>query len=74
MAILISKEFGEVNIHGSWLNLVETLFGKMARTFLKHIRVNTKQELKTRLLRGIQQINDNPVVHKWKIFDLAETF
>jgi transposase len=32
--------------HGSWLNLVETLFGKMARTFLKHIRVNSKQELK----------------------------
>ena len=25
--------------HGSWLNIVETLFGKMARTFLKHIRV-----------------------------------
>ena len=22
--------------HGSWLNLVETLFGKMARTFLKN--------------------------------------
>ena len=30
--------------HGSWLNLVETLFSKMARTFLKHIRVNSKQE------------------------------
>jgi hypothetical protein len=25
--------------HGSWLNLAENLFGKMARTFLKHIRV-----------------------------------
>ena len=25
--------------HGSWLNIVETLFGKMARTFLKRIRV-----------------------------------
>ena len=60
--------------HGSWLNLVETLFGKMARTFLKHIRVNTKSELKTRILRGIQEINDNPVVHKWKKFDIAETF
>jgi len=59
--------------HGSWLNLVETLFGKMARTFLKHIRVNTKQELKTRILRGIQEINDNPVVHKWKKFDIAVT-
>src|SRR5208282_747026 len=25
--------------HGSWLNLVETLFGKMAHTFLRQIRV-----------------------------------
>jgi hypothetical protein len=24
--------------HRSWLNLVETLFGKMAHTFLRHIR------------------------------------
>jgi transposase len=60
--------------HGSWLNLVETLFGKMARTFLKHVRVNTKQELKTRILRGIEEINDNPVVHTWKKFDIAKTF
>jgi transposase len=60
--------------HGSWLNLVETLFGKMARTFLKYIRVNTKQELKTRILSGIQEINANPVVHKWKKFDIEATF
>jgi len=52
--------------YGSWLNLVETLFGKMARTFLKHIRVNSKQELKERILLGIKEINDSPVVHRWK--------
>ncbi len=55
--------------HGSWLNLVETLFGKMARTFLKEIRVNTKKELKERILKGIEEINDAPVVHKWKKFN-----
>jgi hypothetical protein len=44
--------------YGSWLNFVERLFGKMARIFLNHIRVNTKQELKTRILKGIQEIND----------------
>jgi len=60
--------------HGSWLNLVETLFGKMARTFLKHIRVNSKQELKERILLGIQEINASPVVHRWKKFDFAHTF
>jgi len=57
--------------HGSWLNLVETLFGKMARTFLRHIRVETKAELKERILRGVAEINSAPVVHRWSKFDKA---
>ena len=56
--------------HGSWLNLVETLFGKMARTCLKQIRVHSKAELKERILRGIEEINAAPVVHRWKKFEL----
>ena len=56
--------------HGSWLNLVETLFGKMAHTFLRQIRVKSKSELKERILRGIAEINNAPVVHRWKKFDL----
>jgi len=55
--------------HGSWLNIAETLFGKMARTFLKHIRVGSRQELKDRILRGVAEINEEPVVHRWKAFD-----
>lgn len=55
--------------HGSWLNLVETLFGKMARTFLRGIRVESWQELKDRILLGIQEINQAPVVHRWRNFD-----
>jgi hypothetical protein len=58
--------------HGSWLNLVETLFSKMARTFLKGIRVNSKHELKQRILKGIAEINDEPVIHRWKKFDVFE--
>jgi len=60
--------------HGSWLNLVETLFGKMARTFLKYIRVNSKQELKERILLGIKEINASPVVHFWRKFDFDYSF
>lgn len=56
--------------HGSWLNLVETAFSKMARTFLRHIRVSSKKELKERILKGIEEMNDSPVVHRWKKFDL----
>ncbi|MBU2644449.1 IS630 family transposase [bacterium] len=56
--------------HGSWLNLVESSFSKMARTFLRHIRVETKEELKRRILLGIKEFNEAPVVFKWKKFDL----
>lgn len=51
--------------HGSWLNLVETLFGKMARTFLRGIRVKSWAELRARILLGIAEINAAPVVHRW---------
>lgn len=57
--------------HGSWLNLIETFFSKISRTFLKHIRVESKQELKERILKGIAEINAESVVHRWKKFDLA---
>ena len=56
--------------HGSWLNLVETAFSKMTRSFLRHIRVSSKAELKERILRGIEEINADPVVHRWNKFDL----
>lgn len=55
--------------HGSWLNIVETLFGKMTRTFLRHIRVQSWAELRDRILLGIAEINAAPVVHRWKKFD-----
>ena len=57
--------------HGSWLNLVETLFGKMSRTFLKQIRVTSKEKLRERILKGIEEINAEPVVHRWKEFSFS---
>jgi len=59
--------------HGSWLNLVECAFSKMARTFLRHIRVASKEELKERILKGIAAINKSPVPFRWKKFDLELT-
>jgi len=59
--------------HGSWLNIVETLFAKMTRTFLRKIRVESKKELKERILLGIAEINAMPVVvHRWKAFEALE--
>jgi len=59
--------------HGSWLNIVETLFGKMARTFLRHIRVRSWEELRERILKGVAEMNAEPVVHRWKKFDALTT-
>jgi transposase len=58
--------------HGSWLNLVETLFGKMAHTFLRGLRVASWDELKERILKGIAEINAAPVVHRWRKFEALE--
>lgn len=58
--------------HGSWLNIVETLFGKMTRTFLRQIRVQSRNELRERILLGISEINEMPVVHRWKAFEALE--
>jgi transposase len=51
--------------HGSWLNLVEGFFSKLARSALRHIRVASKQELKDRIMAAIDLVNRDPVVHTW---------
>jgi transposase len=52
--------------HGSWLNLIESFFSKIARSFLRHIRVDSKQELVERIYQGIEEINKDPVVFRWR--------
>jgi transposase len=47
--------------HGSWLNLIEGFFSKLARSVLRHIRVASKQELKDRILAAIDDINQQPL-------------
>ena len=51
--------------HGSWLNLVEGFFSKMARSVLRHIRVASKAELKQRIMAYLDDLNREPVVHTW---------
>ena len=51
--------------HGSWLNLIEGFFSNLARSVLRHIRVESKQELKDRLMAAMDEFNRHPVVHTW---------
>ena len=46
--------------HGSWLNLVEGFFSKMAHSVLRRIRVASKNELKARILAYLDDLN-----HTW---------
>jgi transposase len=52
--------------HGSWLNMIEMFFSKIARGLLRQIRVETKTELKERIYQGIDEINQEPVIFRWK--------
>lgn len=52
--------------HGSWLNLIEMFFSKMTRSFLRFIRVKSKEELKDRIEKYLEEINKEPVVFRWK--------
>lgn len=69
MNYLLTKEnrfeFSFTPKHGSWLNLIETFFGKMTRSFLRGIRVSSKDELVSRIYSYIDIVNKYPVVHKW---------
>ena len=59
-------EFTFTPKHGSWLNLIESFFGKMARTLLRGIRVASSEELQTRIELYLKEVNETPVVFRWK--------
>lgn len=52
--------------HASWLNIIESFFSKMARSLLRGIRVDSIKELEERISQYINQINEKPVIFKWK--------
>src|SRR5512137_101341 len=52
--------------HASWLNIIESLFSKMTRSMLRGIRVSSKEELKDRISRYIDGMNETPTIFKWK--------
>lgn len=52
--------------HGSWLNMIEGFFGKMACQMLRGIRVSSKEELVERIYKYFDEVNETPVVYHWK--------
>jgi transposase len=59
-------EFTFTPKHGSWLNLIESFFAKMAKTLLRGIRVASTEELKARIELYLKEINEAPVIFRWK--------
>jgi hypothetical protein len=41
----------------------------LRRTFLRHIRFQFWEELRDRILKRIEEINADLVIHRWKNFD-----
>lgn len=46
-------------------------FSRMARSFLRRIRVRSRDELKERILKGVAEMNQAPTIMRWKKFDLG---
>jgi len=59
-------EFIFTPTHGSWLNLIESFFAKLAKTLLRGLRVASVEELQARLERYLEEVNAAPVVFRWK--------
>lgn len=70
-------EFVYTPKHGSWLNLIESFFGKMTKQMLRGIRVANKKELETRIYQYFDEVNKEPVVYRWtykmKDFNLSSS-
>jgi len=52
--------------HASWLNIIESFFSKMARSFLRGIKVYSKADLEARIYEYFNEINKMPVLFRWK--------
>ena len=59
-------EFIFTPTHASWLNLIEIFFSKMARSFLRGIQVKSKSDIKRRILKYLEEVNQMPTVFTWK--------
>ena len=46
--------------------MVEGFFRKMTRQMLRGIRVKSKDELTNRIYKYFEEINENPIVFRWK--------
>ena len=51
--------------HGSWPDVIEGFFGKMARQMLRHIRMGSLDEPGERIELYLKEVNARPVPHRW---------
>ena len=46
--------------------MIEIFVSKISRSFLKQIRIESIKELEERIYNGIEEINLEPVIFRWK--------
>jgi len=54
------------SVRSSSLNVIESFFAEMTKSMLRHIRVESKEELRQRILLDLAEINKNPVDFRWR--------
>ena len=69
-------QFTFTPVHSSWLNLVESFFGKLTKQCLNKLRVKSKEDLIAIISRWLDAVNADPVVYrwKWKLEDIMSAF
>ena len=56
---------------GSWLNLIQDLYGKLVQAVCDQVRAPGQEELQDRLLARLGEINWRPIVCQWERSDLG---
>lgn len=51
--------------HASWMNLIESFFGRLSRQMLRGIRVSSKEELRDRIYAWFEEFNEDPAPYRW---------
>ena len=51
--------------HASWMNLIESFFGRMSRQMPRGIRTSTKEVLRDRIYAWFEEFNEDPSPYRW---------
>lgn len=61
-------EFAFMPTHSSWMNPIEGVFSSLQRGYLRDLRVNSLDELKSQIYLAIKEMSESPRPANWEKF------